>query len=493
MNYLKKDLIKLLVIPLLFSMNAEAMLKLARTGNALKTIKSIPPVKLKPGTLLSQIPNIDLQKTPKNNLKEISLSNEQKNALQLQFIEEIVENPEVFEKLITAESSSNLPASSGVVVQIEGKPAEPAKKKTGIFGTEIWNQIVEKGKKNAAEILKKIQEKHQALYDASFELLQEPSLQPVFAEYIAQHPGLGVLGDGMKNVSDLNQKALTLSQQKDLVLKGTELIKKFEKNVFGKSIEELVELADKTPKKIDSLFRKLSLTVHPDKGGSKDLFGKLVELKDLLISPEGRALLKIGEFKRINPEITALCIEGKIPAPEQLEILFTEAAKGDSFKKVEAITLPEVSPKVTEVTTEIAQALGKKISPHVAEALIGKITQNPSGNGSLPPIKTSGDGEIVKVPGSKPIKEELKIPTITADLTQIDDKKKEEEKKEPIFPKLPVIEEEKKEEIKKPIVPEIIKKKKKKKLDFSDLIKRAEALRDEIDALEVRIDNAIAL
>ena len=172
MNYLKKDLIKLLVIPLLFSMNTEAMLKLARTGNALKTIKSIPPVKLKPGTLLSQIPNIDFQATSKNNLKEISLSNEQKNALQLQFIEEIVENPEVFEKLITAESSSNLPASSGVVVQIEGTPA---KKKTGIFGTEIWNQIVEKGKKNAAEILKKIQEKHQALYDASFELLQEPS------------------------------------------------------------------------------------------------------------------------------------------------------------------------------------------------------------------------------------------------------------------------------------------------------------------------------
>ena len=291
----------------------------------------------------------------------------------------------------------------------------------------------------------------------------------------------------MKDVLDLNQTALTLVQQKNLVLKGTELVEKFEKNAFGKPIEQLLKL---TEKEVLSAFKKLALNMHPDKGGNKELFVDLAVLKDLLISPEGRALLKIGEFRHNNPKIVALSIEGKISVPDQLEILLREASSAVVPEKLAAITLPEA-------TSNIAKTLGEKTSAAAVQAIIDTISKKPSGNGSLPPIIPVGGEMIAMGPDNGPAERNDKLPLNLSGPIMNDGDSDEDEKEKEIEKRVFVdnsnhLKREEKETEIKPVLPITIKKKK-KKIDYSDLIRRAEALRNEMIILEKKIDAAIAL
>ena len=413
MNYLKNHLIKLLIIPLLLSSNAQAMLKLSRTVKpAAPKFKSILPIllpilqnknfKFKSGSLFNQIlepikpfeeqsPSSAAQsKEPKTK----KLGSKQKNALQLLVIKEIVENPALFEYFMN-EGSDNKAAENNIDSEFLNKFKGSRLVKVTIPGEEEIAQDNEKDfvrtqkallKLLAArnftsqEILNNTKLINKALYEASFTFVREPSLQPDFVRLVNKNTfGLAQADNYWKPIPKAwTTQELTLGQQKDLVSQAQAKVQELKNNAFGLSIAELLK---KEKSDINFLFKKLALNVHPDKGGDKDNFDKLVNLKDMLLSPEGRLQLKIGEWATSNPDIAGLFKAGNIEAPGELKLLLDQAAQVIPMNNGQAsnlrITLPEaeVVPSLSSVQEDVSQALGnKEVSPELLSKLVGNIT-----------------------------------------------------------------------------------------------------------------------
>jgi len=506
-NLIKKHLKKLLLlVPLLCSYGVYGM----RAGKALrpkpvsiqKMQKRLQGVPLRPGSLFDRIKKVpDASAQPPVQ----PLTKKERDSIQIPLIQEIMANSDLLDILY-----SPLGAIEVIVDEssAEKQPVDIARSSGFAPQFEI-TRILNNPDTNGSEKIGEIAKVAPQLIAVSQQLAKEPSLAPLFHRFIQDHQLMrqGAAAQRKKAVKkpakkskspasavadNLGSRAVIAAQQKGIVLKAMEAGARFKDgNGFGLPLAELLL---KSNGEIKRLFKVRALEVHPDKGGDAELFVKLHELKDLLVTKKGRALLEVAVYADKHPAIVQLLIDGKAEASPKLARLLLKAAPAVSGP-VQAITLPgstvetiahalpgvDITPAVA-AQLAVRSALDHHAGPGSAEPLLaGPSLGNSDMSGDIPPLaaqpQDSGHvGQIIPAgPGNI-------LPSISDGINGDATSKKEEIKvpaviQKPagdIAPSMPAI----------PI-------KKRRFVDISEFLRRAEAIEAALRQDNAKIDQAL--